>query len=116
MVGERTAPVIIFNGIWFENLDDRTSSVQDVSVRLLAPVASGMRTALWYEAGTRRAISRGCNLPARGRSAEVDVLVHLDTALPTPTGKYSAEVAALGPGGLPGDSASCEGMYEIADS
>lgn len=116
MIGERTAPALLFKGIWFENLDRLDQSVQDISVRLITPAAGDTRQTLWREAGLPRSISPGCNIPARGRSPDVDIIAFLDAVLPTAKGDFTAEVAALGPRGAPGDALRFRGKYEIADS
>ncbi|MHB8376255.1 MAG: hypothetical protein ACYDEB_04795 [Dehalococcoidia bacterium] len=116
MIGQRTEPALMFTGIWFENLDNLDSSVQDIVVGLRTPVEAGVRQSMWREANRPVPISNGCNIPRRGKTPEVDITVHFDAALPTASGVYSGEVAAIGPGGAWGDFASFEGSYAISDS
>jgi len=116
MVGERTAPAFLFNGIWFENLDRLELSVQDISVNLITPVIGGTRQTMWREAGRPVPISNGCTIPARGRSRGVDITAYLDAVLPDANGEFVAEVVALGPRAAPGDAKSFAGSYEVSDS
>ena len=117
MVGDRSGPGLMLEGVWAENTSGQNQFVSDFEAKLSLPVQARTKATEWRVRNKPVVATKGANLPAHGRTdMEWDIIVWLDTPLPTATGAFEGTLLAVGRQGFRQKRTPLAGTYSIGDT